>query len=424
MYRIRLTTMAIMVAILTMLCVGAWAQDVPTFSPSDLDQIFAPIALYSDPLLAQILPAATFPDELSQAQNFIQDNSDPGLIDNQDWDVSVQAVAHYPSVLNKMVDDPDWTVAIGQAYVNQPDDVMASIQRLRGKARLMGYLSTNKYQRTYYEGSYLRIVPVDPEYIYVPNYDPDIVYVRRYNNNSLNSALAFGIGLLIGSWLDRDVDWGRHRVYYHGWNGGGWISNSRSHVDYRNNRYVNDRYRDQPIDINRTVINVNINNYRTEVKKRASSSGYRIPSNQLPPSQPTYGRKPSPTTKTPVTRPNYGTPRTNQGSTYTAPVPKTTKSRTTTPRTSPTYGTPSGNTYTPNVGKRNATPKNPPTVSGRQSGRNSSGGYVTPDNTRGNAGSGSSVTKPKAPAKTAPAKTPKSKKSGHQKTDQYGNPIN
>jgi len=253
----------------------AWTDEIQTFSRSELDNLLGPIAIYSDPLIAQILPAATFLDQLQEADDFTRNNNNVNLIDDQDWDVSVKAVAHYPSVLTMMVDDPDWTIAIGQAFVNQPDDVMNSIQRLRSRARLMSNLNSNQYQRIYDEDGYIRIVPVDPEYIYVPQYNPEAIYTRSSSVSGADTVIAFGIGLLIGSWLDRDVDWSHHNVYYHGWKGEGWIAQSRPRVDTGNSHYVNSSYTDRPVYINRSVTNVNIGNYRTEVRQNRST--YRLP---------------------------------------------------------------------------------------------------------------------------------------------------
>src|ERR1700690_1018596 len=113
----------------------AWCQDDANgyFSPEQLDNLLAPVALYPDPLLAQVLVAATFPDQIDEAARFVRADSDPNDIDGQSWDVSVKAVAHYATVLFTMADDLDWTTSLGQAYVNQSDDVMASIQRLRAE---------------------------------------------------------------------------------------------------------------------------------------------------------------------------------------------------------------------------------------------------------------------------------------------------
>src|SRR5215475_7573967 len=108
--------------------------------------MLAPIALYPDPLLAQILPAASFGDEISQAQSLLNGQVDEGLIESQPWDVSVQSLAHYPQVLQMMAENPDWTAAIGQAYVTQKRDVERSIQRLRRQAEEAGILQSTSEQ--------------------------------------------------------------------------------------------------------------------------------------------------------------------------------------------------------------------------------------------------------------------------------------
>jgi hypothetical protein len=101
------------------------------YSDDELDEMLAPIALYPDPLLAQMIPAATFFDQLEEAQRTLNGKSDDNLIADQNWEVSVKSVAHYPQVLRLMVENQDRTIAIGQAYVSQPQDVSKSIQRLR-----------------------------------------------------------------------------------------------------------------------------------------------------------------------------------------------------------------------------------------------------------------------------------------------------
>jgi hypothetical protein len=96
------------------------------------------IALYPDPLLAQVVPAATFIDQLEEARRVLGGSTDDNQIGNQNWDVSVKSVAHYPQILDRMVEQRDWTTALGQAYVNQSTDVAKSIQRLRAQARSAG----------------------------------------------------------------------------------------------------------------------------------------------------------------------------------------------------------------------------------------------------------------------------------------------
>src|SRR5215470_2486730 len=129
------------------------------YSDAELDEMLAPIALYPDPLLAQMIPAATFFDQLEEAQRTLNGKSDDDLIANQNWEVSVKSVAHYPQVLRMMVDKQDQTIAIGQAYVAQPQDVAKSLQRLREEARDAGNLTTTKQQQVITEGDAIKIEP-------------------------------------------------------------------------------------------------------------------------------------------------------------------------------------------------------------------------------------------------------------------------
>jgi hypothetical protein len=202
-----------------------------------------------------VLVAATFVDDVDEAARWVRANGAYG-IDDQPWDISVKAVAHYPTVIFMMADRIDWTTSLGQAYVNQSTDVMISVQRLRRMAYNVGNLVTSPQQQVIVEADYISIVPYQPAYIYVPVYDPYICYYRR---PYWGVAVTFGLGFLIGAWLNRDCDWHHHRVYYHGWHGSGWIDRSRPHVRMTS-VYVNNRY--DNVNVNRNVIhrNVNVNN--------------------------------------------------------------------------------------------------------------------------------------------------------------------
>jgi hypothetical protein len=229
------------------------AQEVPPgelFSADELDNLLAPVALYPDPLLAQVLVAATFPDQIDDAARFVRADSDPADIDDQSWDVSVQAVAHYPTVLDMMADNLDWTTSLGQAYVNQSVDVMASVQRLRAQAQAAGNLVTSPEMEVVTSGADIEIWPAQPQYIYVPVYDPAIIYVRP-------ARFYFGVGFAIGAWLNHDFDWRRHRIFYHGWSeGGAWVARSRPYI-HRTTVYVNNNYR--TVVINRNVVKRPVN---------------------------------------------------------------------------------------------------------------------------------------------------------------------
>ena len=223
------------------------------YAPEQLDNLLAPIALYPDPLLAQVLLAATFPDEIQDAAPWVRVHN-PDSIDYQPWDVSVKAVAHYPTVLNMLNDRLDWTTALGQAYVYQSKDIMMSVQRLRSMAYSQGNLVPTPQQQVVVDRGYIQIVPAQPRVIFVPAYDPGVIYVRRVYRPGFgfDGFFSFGTGFVIGSWLNHDMDWGTHRVVYNSWDErGGWRERSRPYV-HITNVYVNNRY--ENVNVNRTVV--------------------------------------------------------------------------------------------------------------------------------------------------------------------------
>lgn len=233
-------------------------------SAEQMDNLLAPIALYPDPLLAQMLPASTFVDQIDQAARYLRGNNNQSVgVDNQNWDVSVKSIAHYPQVVYYMSDKLDWTTAIGQAYVSQGADVFNSIQRLRNLAKKAGYLNTTPQQTVIVEKEIIKIVPAQPQYIYVPTYNPQVVYVQPASSGASTStvvataAIAFSAGLLIGAWLNNDCNWYSHSVYYHGWHGSGWIGYSSVHVHVHNSYYVNSRY--STVHYNNAVVHRNVN---------------------------------------------------------------------------------------------------------------------------------------------------------------------
>lgn len=220
------------------------------YTADQLDNLLAPIALYPDPLLAQVLIAATFSDQIDAAARWVRSYGQNG-VDDQPWDISVRAVAHYPTVLNMMDADLDWTTAVGQAYAYQSTDVMTSVQRLRAMARAQGNLLTTPQQQVVIESGFISIWPASPTYLYIPTYDPAIVFFRRAYFGGIFTAFSFGSAWTIGVWLNLDCDWGRHRIYYTAWNGSGWIARSRPHV-HINATYVNTRL--TTITVNRRVV--------------------------------------------------------------------------------------------------------------------------------------------------------------------------
>jgi len=231
-------------------------QDSVSFTSDQLENLLAPIALYPDPLLAQVLLAATFPDQIDEAARAVRAYGPRYDIDDTDWDTSVKAVAHYPTVLSMMADKIDWTTSLGQAYVEQSTDVMEAVQRLRRDAQSAGYLESSPQEEIQDTDGELYIYPAQPEYIYVPVYDPAVVFVVRPGYRA-RATIFFGTGFLIGAWLNHDCDWRGHRVFYHGWDRGpAWVERSRPHI-HITNIYVNNTYR--TVVVNRNVINHSVN---------------------------------------------------------------------------------------------------------------------------------------------------------------------
>ncbi|MES3035529.1 MAG: DUF3300 domain-containing protein [Gemmatimonadota bacterium] len=227
------------------------------YSDEQLDNLVGSIALYPDALLAQVLVAATFPDQVEEAARFVRANGTDD-VDDQNWDVSVKAVAHYPSALNMMADKGDWTIALGRAYAVQSSDVMAAVQRMRAMADAQGNLLSNQQQSVSRDDGNYIIAPTQTRVIYVPVYDPYVIYTRPIFRGGYYSPFwSFGIGFPIGVWLNYDFNWRARNVYYHGWDvgyygyGGGWRQRSRPFINITN-IYVNPRYRN--VYINRDVI--------------------------------------------------------------------------------------------------------------------------------------------------------------------------
>jgi len=240
-------------------------------SPEELEDLLAPVALYPDPLLAQLLPAATFTDQLRDAARYVERHGSSARIDRQDWDVSVKAVAHYPELLFMMNRNYPWTVTVGKAFLNQETQVLDAIQRLRREAYETGNLRSTREQQVLTKGNIIRIVPADPVYLYLPQYDPGVVYAQEPGPGQ--TFVSFGLGVTIGAWLNRDCDWSGHRIYYHGWRDRGWVSRSRPHVQTGNRAYVGRSA--QAIHVDRTVSRRDNRSYREELQRGAAARAHR-----------------------------------------------------------------------------------------------------------------------------------------------------
>ncbi|HUC84278.1 MAG TPA: DUF3300 domain-containing protein [Candidatus Acidoferrales bacterium] len=188
---------------------------MPAYQPlsdAQLDQLLGPIALYPDPLLAEILPASTLPTEIVLADRYVASGGDPTQIYQQPWDPSVQALAQYPAVLQYLDDNLAWTTAVGQAFLYQQQQVMDSIQRLRLSAQNFGNLVSTPQEQVVEDDGCIEILPVDPNTMYVPIYQPDSVFYQA------GFPLAFGVGCAIGPWLCCDFNWHQHQLFYWGRN--------------------------------------------------------------------------------------------------------------------------------------------------------------------------------------------------------------
>jgi len=152
------------------------------FKQEELDQILAPIALYPDSLLTQILMASTYPLEVVQAERWAKQNKDmkgdtlAKALEAQPWDPSVKSLVNFPQVLTMMSEKLDWTQKVGDAFLAQQKDVMGTIQNLRKKAEASGNLKTTKEQKVIVEKEVIIIESASPQVVYVPTYNPSVVY--------------------------------------------------------------------------------------------------------------------------------------------------------------------------------------------------------------------------------------------------------
>lgn len=180
-------------------------------STVELDTMLAPIALYPDPLLAQLLPAATLPEQVVLADRYVREGADMYQVDAQPWANSLKALARYPATLRMLDDNLAWTTDLGLAFLNQPADVMDSVQRLRARALAVGNLRSTPQQSVVVNGGIIEILPAMPQVIYVPVYQPEVVYVQPPPAPD-RFYVSFGPGLVVGAWLNHDCDWHNHEV--------------------------------------------------------------------------------------------------------------------------------------------------------------------------------------------------------------------
>ncbi len=220
----------------------AQAAQAPPYTqqtPDQLQQLVAPIALYPDSLVAQILAASTFPEQVVEADRWVQAHPDlkgdalGQAVDQQPWDPSVKALTPFPSVLGNMDKNLSWASSLGDAYYNQQQDVMDAVQVMRQRAQGAGDLKTTPQQTVTTQGSTIQIAPANPDVVYVPAYDPWSVYGDPivawpgwypypgiwYGGPYLSFGPGFGIGFFGGfgwGWSNWGFNWGGgYAIYNH-----------------------------------------------------------------------------------------------------------------------------------------------------------------------------------------------------------------
>ena len=211
-------------------------SNIPVFRQEELDQILAPIALYPDSLLAQVLMAATYPLEVVQADRWVRQNRNlppealNDALDRQRWEPSVKALVPFPDVLSMMSERLEWTQMVGDAFLAQEADVMATVQELRAKAYAAGNLRSTQQQTVSREGTIIVVQPANPQVVYVPVYSPAVVYGRwwhpayppvvvyPYSPGAViaTGIIFFGVGIAVASAWNHGWgrwDWGHRNVY-------------------------------------------------------------------------------------------------------------------------------------------------------------------------------------------------------------------
>jgi Protein of unknown function (DUF3300) len=211
----------------------------PQLSRQEIQQLVAPIALYPDALVAQVLAASTYPAEIVEADRWMQSHGNlkgeqlAKEVDKQPWDPSVKALAQFPSVLENMDKNLSWTSSLGDAYANDPQGVTDAVQTMREQARKAGNLNSNEQEKVTAQGNTIVIEPANPDVVYVPAYDPWLVYggpIVAYpgwypvpgvfwGGVGLSFGIGFGIGYFGGfgwGWGHWGYDWhGRRAIYDH-----------------------------------------------------------------------------------------------------------------------------------------------------------------------------------------------------------------
>ncbi len=241
-------------------------------TPDELDQLVAPIALYPDALVAQVLAGSVHPTEIVEADRWMQANTNlkgqalAQEVDQMPWDPSVKALTQFPSVLANMDKNLSWTSSLGEAYTNQEQDVMSAVQTMRQRAQSSGNLTSNTQQTVTSQGSTIVIQPANPQVIYVPAYNPWVIYggpVVAYPGWVPvpgvwwgGPSVSFGIGFGVGYW--GGFGWGWNHWGYN-WSNRTVIYNRNVYIN-RSNTFINNRSYSNTTINNRTVNNRTFNN--------------------------------------------------------------------------------------------------------------------------------------------------------------------
>ena len=229
-------------------------------TPEQLQALVAPIALYPDPLVAQVLGASTFPDQVAVANYWLQQHKDltgsslMQEVNGQSWDASVKALTQFPSVLNNMANNLSWTSSLGEAYHNQQSDVMAAIQTLRHQAQAAGKLKSGPQIKVVQQSPQTIVIePTNPQVVYVPQYDPATIYgtpyvTPGYSGGDVAAAgvIGFGAGIALGALMGGGGGccgwgWGAWGCNWHGgavvYNHNNFYGNPAWHGGYHNGEY-------------------------------------------------------------------------------------------------------------------------------------------------------------------------------------------
>jgi Predicted membrane protein len=270
---------------------AVYAQSAAKMSNQQLDSLTAPIALYPDALLAQVLMAATFPQDVeaaaqwSKANSKLQGDDAVKAVASEPWDPSVQSLVAFPQVLATMASKPDWVSQLGTAFLGQPNDVMDSVQRLRKQAQAAGNLKTSSQQKVVVEQSTIQIVPANPQVVYVPTYNPTVVYgtwpYPAYPPvyvppppgyaiaSGFAAGLAFGAGIAVANSLWGGFNWNTHDVNIN--------VNRYNNINVNNRLNVNSSTTNwnRNANVNRNVNNANVNRNVNNNLGSAQRDAYR-----------------------------------------------------------------------------------------------------------------------------------------------------